>query len=131
MSQENVDLVREGCEAFNRGDSEWIDRFVDPECEVIEARDIPGAATYRGHDGLRQALAHWTEPFTDLRVELERAVDDGDRVIWIVRQHARGKASGAPVQVRVGYISTFRAGRLVRWEMMSPKAALEAAGLGE
>jgi ketosteroid isomerase-like protein len=131
MSQENVEIVRMGCEAFNRGDSEWIDRFVDPECEVIEGRDIPGAATYRGHAGFRQALEHWTEQFTDLRVELERAVDDGDRVIWIVRQHAHGKVSGAPVHVRVGYISTFRAGRLVRWEMMSPKAALEAARLRE
>jgi ketosteroid isomerase-like protein len=127
MSQENVELVREGCEAVNRGDLDSIVRGADSEIEIVEASGVPEAATYSGHDGLRQAFAHWMDQFADFRVEVERAIDDGDRVIWIGRQRARGKISGVPVEVRVGNISTFRGGKLVRWEMLTPAAALRAA----
>jgi ketosteroid isomerase-like protein len=128
MSQENVEQVREACEAVNRGDLDWIVGRVDPEIEIVEAPGVPEAATYSGRDGLRQAFAHWMDQFADFRVEVERAIDDGDRVIWIGRQRARGKISGVPVEVRAGNISTFRGGKLARWEMMSPEAALRAAG---
>jgi ketosteroid isomerase-like protein len=53
MSQENVEIVREAIEAFNRGDFEaalkWMHR--DIEWQTLDA--FPDAATYHGLEEVR------------------------------------------------------------------------------
>jgi ketosteroid isomerase-like protein len=53
MSEENVEVVRRGYEAYERGDiPSWVDLF-DPEVVFHGNADFPDSPTPRGHEGLR------------------------------------------------------------------------------
>jgi hypothetical protein len=55
MSDENVELVREGYEAWNRGDLDWPLDHITPDYEFRTAQLFPDTeAVYRGREGLRQ-----------------------------------------------------------------------------
>ena len=48
MSQENVEIVRRGVDAINRGDkTAWLGTF-DPDAEMVPARQWPEHAPIRG-----------------------------------------------------------------------------------
>jgi ketosteroid isomerase-like protein len=61
MSRENVELLRLGYEAFNRGDFEGWLGALDPDVELDERYIAPDAAVYRGHDGVRRWLPEGSE----------------------------------------------------------------------
>src|SRR6266516_4449287 len=53
MSQENVELVRQTAEAFNRGGLGAFLPFLDPQVEWHDLADQPDAGVHRGHQGVR------------------------------------------------------------------------------
>ena len=57
MSRENVDVIRAGHEAFERGDVEATFGFAHPEVTVHRFTPLPDAGTYHGIEGLSRALA--------------------------------------------------------------------------
>ena len=66
MSQENVEIVRQGFEAFERGELDaMLDLFTD---DVTTYRADPDGATYDGKAGFLDATADWTEDFSEWRV---------------------------------------------------------------
>ena len=132
MSQENVELVRGGFDSFARGDLELFLEFTDPQVEIVEPFELPGQRTYRGHQGLLEAIQSWAGQWEDFRAEPERIIDAGDRVVVVVHQSGRGKTSGATVEQRIAYVFTIRDGKLSRWEVfLRVDEALEAVGLSE
>ena len=92
MSKENVDLVRSIYATRERG--ELLDWWAHPEIEVVSA-DGPQPSTWRGLDGLAEALRTWRDAWEDFRAEPEefRALSDG-RVLVLIRRSGRGRASG-------------------------------------
>jgi ketosteroid isomerase-like protein len=88
--------------------------------------------TYRGLDGLRRAWTGFTEPFEEMAYDLERIVGSGDRIVSMHRVRAKARHSGIVQDFRVGYVWTFRSGRLVHCRaFLDPDQALKAAGLEE
>lgn len=140
VSEENVEVVRlivNGLQtAVARGDLGAVfDLGVDAgvfaaDVELMPARELTGAATYRGREGLIEFMRTWTEDFEDWTVDLERAIDAADdRVGAVLRQRGRGKGSGAPVELSHGAVFEFRDGRVTRIRLyLKPADALEAAG---
>jgi uncharacterized protein len=132
MSQENVEIVRRGFEAFQRGDTEAILDDVDPDVEVHEPTDLPDAQVFHGHAGLLATVEKAQAMFEDIRIEAEEFTDAGDRVVIWYRVVGRGKGSGVEVEMHQGSVWTFREGKIVRVEgYMDRDKALEAAGLRE
>jgi ketosteroid isomerase-like protein len=130
MSQQNVEAVQASFAAYQRGDLASIIEACDPDIEIIEPPELPDGRTYRGHQGLLDALDHWGGEWRDLTLKVERIVGVGDRVVCLVHQRGRGKSSGAPVEIRVAYVHTIRNGKGVRWQMFATwEQAREAAGL--
>jgi ketosteroid isomerase-like protein len=129
MSQENVEIVRQGFEHFLRGEQRL--ELLDPEVEVYD-HDIPDAGTYRGHEGFLTWLADWGEAWDEFSIEAERWMDAGDRVVFIFQLTARGKASGVEVKRRDAMVWAVRDGKPVRIDYYNNVSqALEAAGLSE
>jgi ketosteroid isomerase-like protein len=64
-------------------------------------------------------------------IEVEALHDAGtDRVVGIMRQRGRSKATGLPVEMQYAQVFTIRDGKQTRMEMYSdPNEALEAVGL--
>jgi ketosteroid isomerase-like protein len=126
----NVELVRQGYEAFNRGDMDAAFANFDPEIEWITAPRTPFAGTYRGPEEIRRLIRDQREVFGEIRMEPYELFENGDLVVAFVRQRATGKASGAAIEIVVGHLWTLRDGKAVRFEGFPEREkALEAAGL--
>ena len=131
MSRENVELVRECCEAFDRDEYEAALGVLHPEISY-ELTHFPDGQIYRGHEGVREAFRIWLGAWEGYRAEREEIIDAGDDVIVATREFGRGKGSGLQLDRLTFGIWTVRQNKVVRIQFRSTKAeALEAVGLGE
>jgi uncharacterized protein len=132
MARENVELLRSGYDAVNRGDHEAFFQILDPAIEWKAPDRTPFAGTYHGHEAVRKLLDTYLDAFDDLRLEPEEFFDADDRIVVFVRETARGRGSGVEVQIRVGHLWTMREGKAMRFEYFPEREeALDAAGLKE
>jgi ketosteroid isomerase-like protein len=133
MSQENVEIVRRGFAAGDRGDldgalDEWAP---DAVWDWSNGRAFD-AGVYRGRDEIR---AFWQErlaAFEEIRFELVdlQEVED-DRVIVENVAYMRGR-DGIQVEARSAWLITFRDGKQTSLTLyQTEQEALEAAGLRE
>jgi ketosteroid isomerase-like protein len=130
MSQENVEIVRRGMEAFARGDLSQALEVMSDDLETW--RGIDRDITWHGKDGYLALTAEWAEGFADWTATAEEFIDAGDLVVVRVHQTGRGEASGVPVEGDFWFVNTLQGGKIVRLEMYASKdEALEAAGLSE
>jgi ketosteroid isomerase-like protein len=113
VSEENVQLIREGYESFSREGEEAILEYLDPEFEVAPIEEAPGGRTYRGHDGFRQYLADTREIWGQFGWEATELIDQGDSVVVRTRFHAEGRGSGVPVEAIVFIVWAMRDGKAV------------------
>ena len=76
--------------------------------------------------------AEWADAWDGWEVEVEDYIDAGERVVVILSQQGRSKATGIPVDMRFAQVWTFRDGQAIRMQMYaSLDEALEAVGLSE
>jgi ketosteroid isomerase-like protein len=133
MSQENVEIIRRGYEHF-RETVDFQEEIFGPDFvwDMSTFRDWPEQHTYQGLEGARTFISDWVEAWDDWEVEVESLHDAGDKVVAILHQHGRSKATGLPVDMHFGQVWTVRDGKQVRMQMYaSPEEALEAVGLRE
>ena len=89
-------------------------------------------AVYRGHEGVREWLAHQREVWQSQRYEPEELIAVGeDRVLAALRFVSVGR-DGIETVAHIATLTTIRAGKVTRMQAFITKAAaLEAAGLSE
>jgi len=132
MSRENVETVRVGYAAFNRGDIEAVLATLDPALEWWPATDEPITQPYRGHDGYRGLVREIREYVPDLQAEIEEIFAIADQVVTCVRFFGRGRDSGIPVEIRETNVARFEDGKIVEVREYREKAeALEAITLSD
>jgi ketosteroid isomerase-like protein len=130
VSSDNVATVRRFVDAFNRRDFETTLDDADPEIELREWPNAPGAQVYRGRDGVLEAIANWFETWEWMQVEIGDMSEVGDRVFFTLRQRAKGKSSQIEVEITSYNVYTFRDGKVIRLELFTEREpALAAAGL--
>ena len=120
---------REVLDHWARGDIERMYATADPNLEIHQPREILDAQTYRGQEGLVDAILDWPAQWEDFRVEPERifALDD-ERVVTVARHRGRARQGGIEIDGEVVWLIRLRDGRLVRWDMfLSLDDALAAA----
>jgi len=134
MSQEQLEIWRQGLEAVNRRDkAAWL-ALVDSEVANFPPRDWPESDPIRGGEAVFDFLAvdaqaAWDEgspPF-----ECVELIDGGnDKVVANMRREMRGKASGATVAWGYWQVVTFGDGKVIRIEWFGDRTeASEAAEL--
>jgi uncharacterized protein len=133
MSQENVDLIRRGLEAFNSEDMERILAFVDPDFETVVSGELSAEPdTYRGHDGIRRYFKSFRDAMDEIRFEPERFWDAGEAVVVALRLTARGRQTAIRVEQSIAQVWSIRDGRAIGVRTYASVAeALRAAGLHE
>ena len=131
MSQENMEIVRRGYEAYAGGDVAAMLADLDPEMTTY--REEPDGATFHGPDGFLQAIAEWVEDFDEFVATAEELIDANDhQVIVRVHQTATGAQSGAAIEGDFWFVHTLSDSKVTRLDMLTTKEkALEAAGLRE
>jgi ketosteroid isomerase-like protein len=126
MSRENVELALawQPAPATNvvesvREDGSWAEASAlwaprvtpDFKCRLHGALDHEGE-TFEGLQGLRSAFLEWLAPWQSYRAEVEKAVDLGERVLILVRDHGRQHEDTQEVALTGANVSTFRDGKL-------------------
>jgi uncharacterized protein len=132
MSQENVEIVRSGYEAFARGDIEEVLEIMDPDVEWAPAlAPLLGVEPVRGKEALKKFLTEdLVSGFEDFEARAESIEDLGDSVLVHTQFAARGRASGVPVSLEAFSLITLRDGKTITYRDYETKAAaLEAAEL--
>jgi ketosteroid isomerase-like protein len=131
MSQENMEIVRECCEAFDRGDYAAALAVFDPDVEY-DLTHFPEGRIYHGPDGIREAFRIWMGTWENYRQERDFIDAGGETVLLPTREFGRGKNSGLELSRETVGVWTLRDGKVVHIRFYSTRAeALEAAGLSE
>ena len=132
MSQENVEIVRRRYEHLAATGEHFTETTSDFIWDMSKFRGWPEQQTYEGVEEARGFLRNWIATWDDWELEVEALHDAGDKVVAIMRQRGRSKASGLPVDMAFGQVWTIRDGKLARMDMYAdPVEALEAVGLSE
>jgi ketosteroid isomerase-like protein len=133
MSLENVELVRQGFEAFNSGDIDRILSFTGPDLEIEVPPGLSAEPdTYRGDAGVRRYFQSFDEAMGEVHFQAERFWDAAEAVVVDVRVTARGKQTAILVEQRAAQLWTIRGGRVIRIRAYaSLSEALETIGLAE
>jgi ketosteroid isomerase-like protein len=130
MTQADVEIVRELFDIWNDGDLEAVKAFF---AEDVQWREIGGRLDRPqslDRETLAQGLDSLFETWQSYRLEPEEVRLVGDRVLAIVCEVARGRASGLEVEGRWGYVITVRDERIARVEAhRDPDEARVQAGL--
>ena len=130
MSQENVELVRDGFARWNEGDYDFLFNSAAPDIELHSRFGSLTGEPYRGHEGVREWLGDVQESFERFDLWLDEVRDLGDDVLAIGGINMRARGSGLDMNQPMGWVIEFRDGRVARMRFYAPPAeALEALGL--
>ena len=132
MSGENVEIVRNGFEAWDRHDYEAAASHFSPDVEIDVTDRVLNPAIYSGLDGAMRFRDEIAETWDEFHVEIEDLVSAGDEVVVLVRSSGLGRASGAQVDSRAAWVAAVREQRITRLRLYRDRSqALAAVGLSE
>jgi ketosteroid isomerase-like protein len=131
VSQQNVEIIRRSLEDFQTTGQPDADLMTpDFVWDMSNFLGWPEQQVYEGVEGTLSFLGNWTAAWDDWELEAGALHDAGDKVVSIMRQRGRSKATGMPVEMSFAMVWTLRDGKHARMEMYSDAGeALEAAGL--
>ena len=125
MSEQNIELAREGYEAWNRGDVDWLLEHMTEDVEVKPLRGVGDfEEVYSGHEGWKKFWDGWREAWSSIEIRVERMQDMADHgVLALLTFEGVGRKSGAAVSMAVSHWLTFRDGQMCGITVMTPDAA--------
>jgi ketosteroid isomerase-like protein len=130
MTEDDIRVLQDGYEAWNRRHLDVLTEALDPELEWHPGFQSPEGGVHHGADGFRRFIDSWMESFDEFRIQPELLVQAGDRVVVVARQTGRGHGSGIELEARVVHVWTIREGRAIGW--WGPRNLDEAlAALGD
>ena len=129
-AERNVDVARSLIDGWNRRDA-GIDAYHDDaEWDFTRSRFGEIRHSWKGVAGMREVFASVLSMWTELRVEAERIVANGDDVLVFARHYGRRPSSGLEISDTGSYLITIRDGKVAKFVFYPEKdEALEALGL--
>jgi ketosteroid isomerase-like protein len=129
MSEENLELIRAGFAAHNRGDLDALVELYDPDV-VFETLLL---GTHHGNEAIRVIYEENQKTLSGYDVVPVELIDSGDQVVAVAAVKGVGPASQISMDGdQFAFLFTIKSGRVVREQAFRNKdEALEAAGLAE
>ena len=130
MSQENLELIRAGFAAHNRGDLDALVEVYDPDV-VFETLLL---GTHHGNEAIRLIYEENQKTLSGYDVVPVELIDSGDQVVAVAEVKGVGPVSQIAMEDRdrFAFVFTIKNGRVVREQAFRNRdEALEAAGLSE
>src|SRR5215208_3899479 len=119
MAREGVQVVLDQFAAVNERDFERaMSLYADDVQLVVDPRAFLESGTFHGREAVGEWFGNWFRTFeADYRFDIEETRDLGDAVLLVASHRGRGRASGAEVQGRNGYLYRVRDGKIARAEV--------------
>ena len=126
--QQNIDIVKQGYDAFGRGDLEGLISLLaeDVDWHSPGPKDLPSAGQFRGRDQVRQFFGTLNELYEFLGFEPQQFIAQGDTVVVTGVDTVRVKATGKTVSEKWAHVFTVRDGKLVKFVEYLDTAAIVA-----
>jgi ketosteroid isomerase-like protein len=133
VSQQHLDLVRRGFDAYQRRDVQGMCDVAHPQCEVFTFTvGVVEAQPFQGHAGIAEWMAHELEPWDEWRIEVTDVRLVGERVLARTMVTARGRGSSVELTADAGVVFEFRERKIMRiWSYLNWHDALASVGLQE
>jgi ketosteroid isomerase-like protein len=127
---ENVRILGRMYEAWDAQDLPAVLELLDPEFEWVNPVYAVHPGIRRGHDGMEKVMENLRESFESQIRVLGDVEDLGDRVLWHTIFRARGRDSGALIEIEEQHLWTLREGKILRIQWFHDvEEARQAAGL--
>ena len=126
---ELASLLDELLDAYRNADIDWLLEHTDPEVEITQIAELPGARTYRGCEGFVDALLDWPLQWQNFQIEPLRLFAVGDDHIVISSIH-RGRPASMDIEVeaQIVFLMRWRDRLLTDWNIfMTVDEAVAAA----
>jgi ketosteroid isomerase-like protein len=128
--EQNLDIVRQRFDAWQRGDFDALSETHHPDVELIPDPSWPEAGTYRGDEAVRGFYEAYRDRWDATESVDYELIPAGDKVLARWRNPVTGRQSGAGVETQATSVFTLRDGKVVRIEyFFDHDEALRAAGL--
>jgi ketosteroid isomerase-like protein len=117
---ENVDTLKEGYEAFGRGDidavfANWAD---DMKWEGGNP-DLPAGGEYEGKEAIGGAFGELAEAWDGLKVIPDEYIGEGDTVAVLGHLEGSAKGSGQSINSPFVHIYRFEGGKVTRLQVLT------------
>lgn len=122
VTERNLTLLREAYEAIGREgiDSVAAWELIDEDIVIRDRPEAPDPRTYRGREGVREAVATSDESFESFTMAPVDLIGvGGDHVVVVLRMSGRGRGSGVPVEETIAHLWTVRDGKAVALQVYS------------
>ena len=112
VAQPAHDLIQRAFAAFSRRDVDGMAEFCHPEIEWRPMRASKAGTVYRGHEGVRRAIADVAREFEELRNVPRRIEEVGNCIVVIGRLVARERSTGVRIDRPAAWLIGVREGQV-------------------
>jgi hypothetical protein len=129
MSESNVNVVRQGYEAFGRGDINGLLALLDERVQWLTPgpRELPISGRRTGRQEVGAFFGTLNEAFDIQRFEPSEFIGQGDRVVVLGSETVRVRANDTTLNLDWVHVFTLREGKVVMFQDFFDTAALVAA----
>ena len=126
---ENVDVLREGYEAFARGDMEAVVAGWDPEItfDGPNSSRMPNAGSFHGKAEVARLFTGMRERWDDLVLAPDEFVESGETIVVLGHLEGRAKTTGTQVKVPFVHVWRMRDGLVRRGQALTDTAVIAEA----
>jgi hypothetical protein len=103
LSEEDVEVIREGYRLFRAGDPAFLDRY-ESDARMVFPECLAAGGAYASP---WEAIAFFNsagELFEGAQPEPEEFIRDGDRLVVLGHFHGRARATGEQVSIRFAHV---------------------------
>ena len=100
MGVDCVNLVKQGFDAWNAEDPQWVLDHMHPEVEWVAPERDPFPGTYKTYEGVQEFWSRWRNAGGQLKFSPEEMIDAGERVVVIAHRWARNDITGLQTRRR-------------------------------
>lgn len=104
MLHAHVETAWRAVDAFNQRDPDAFVALCAKEVEIVPLRAAMDGTVYRGPDAVIRFFAESDEAWERLKLEGIEVRELGERVLGLGTIRGRGRASGAAVDIRGGWV---------------------------
>jgi uncharacterized protein len=127
----NADTLREGYEAFARGDLDAAtESFADDiRWENPEAPQVPNNGVTEGREAVKQLFAELGNYWESFSITPDEFIESGDTVVVLSHSESKGRETSKEVKLPWVHVWRFRDGKVIEVQALTDTAlATDALG---
>lgn len=128
MSNNNLDILREGYRNFAKGDIPAVLDVFEPDIKWVEAEGFPYGGTYTGPDDVKEnVFMRLGTEWDGFSVEAKEFIDAGDRIVVLGKYSGTYKETGKSFEADFAHVWTLKDGKAAAFVQYTDTALVQEA----